>query len=339
VTTRIDTVLPETAVRQKLDAMQGSEALSLLSTGLPQDQATRERASLQNLAARLGEWPLLLKIVSGFLRSRANGGEPLPVAVAGANKRLDAKGLVAFDPRDETQRANAVARTIGVSLDLLSGPERERFGELGVFPEDADIPIGIVARVWTATGELADFETDDLLGKLFDLSLLLERDLGEKFVRLHDTVRQFLRDRAGKERLVAQHKALAAILEGASDATDERTRRYLFRTLPYHLAEAGERGNLDTLLLDPAWLKAKLEATKNPLALFLDYQQYGAGEAENLIGRTLRLIAGIVSRDGRQLPVHLADRLSRIKTAGLPDFVEKRGRSFQGRRSFRFGRA
>jgi len=74
------------------------------------------------------------------------------VAIAGANKRLDAKGLVVFDPRDETDRSKAVARTIGVSLDLLSEPERLRFGELCVFPEDADIPVGMVARLWTATG-------------------------------------------------------------------------------------------------------------------------------------------------------------------------------------------
>jgi hypothetical protein len=134
VTTRIDSVLPQKAVRRKLDAMQGSEALSLLSGGLPPDQATRERASLVSLAGRLGEWPLLLKIVNGFLRNCVSGGEPLPVAIAGVNRRLDAKGLTVFDAGDATQRANAVARTIGVSLDLLSGPERERFGELGIFP-------------------------------------------------------------------------------------------------------------------------------------------------------------------------------------------------------------
>jgi hypothetical protein len=112
--------------------------------------------------------------------------------------RLNKKGLTAFDKRDETQRANAVALTIGVSLDLLSEPERERFGELGIFPEDAEIPIGVVARLWAATGGLEDLESDDLLGRLFDLSLLLERDLEQRFFRLHDTVRHFLRDRAGK---------------------------------------------------------------------------------------------------------------------------------------------
>ncbi|MGC9959141.1 TIR domain-containing protein [Roseiarcus sp.] len=55
VTTRIDSVLPQDAVRQKVDAMQGGEALALLANGLPPGPATRERASLQKLAARLGE--------------------------------------------------------------------------------------------------------------------------------------------------------------------------------------------------------------------------------------------------------------------------------------------
>jgi NB-ARC domain/APAF-1 helical domain len=315
VTTRIDSVLPEKAVAQKVDAMRGDEALSLLSGGLPRDQTTRERASLKSLAARFGEWPLLLKTVNGFLRNRVNGGEPLPIAIAAANKRLDAKGLTVFDAGDKTQRANAVAFTIGVSLDLLSAPERERFGELGVFPEDADIPVGVVARLWAETGGLADFETEDLLGKLFDLSLLLERDLGQGFFRLHDTVRQFLRARTGEERLVTQHRVLVASLDGAGKAADERTRRYFYLSRPHHLAEAGERDQLDALLLDPAWLKAKLDATANPLGLFLDYQQYAASEAQSLIGRTLRLIAGICARDPSQLLPQLIGRLTGFEAA------------------------
>ena len=322
VTTRIDSVLPQDAVRQKVDAMQGGEALALLANGLPPGPATRERASLQKLAARLGEWAILIKIVNGFLRNRVSGGEPLPVAIDGANRRLGVKGLTVFDPGDETERDKAIARTIGVSLDLLSQPERERFGELGVFPEDADVPIMIVARLWARNGGLEDFEAEDLLGKLFDLSLLLERDLARGFFRLHDTVRHFLRDQAGKDRLAAQHKALVEILETAV-AANERARRYLYRFLPHHLAEAGEREKLDSLLLNPAWLQAKLDATSDPVGLFLDYQHYGAGEAQNLIERTLRLISGIIARDGRQLPQQLVGRLAGIEAPGLADFVEK----------------
>jgi hypothetical protein len=94
----------------------------------------------------------------------------------------------------------------------------------------------------------------------------------------------------------------------------------IFRTT---LAEAGEREKLDDLLLDPGWLKAKLDATGSPQALFSDYQLYGAGEAQNLIGRTLRVISGICARDPRQLSLQLAKRLEASGLVGAKGFVER----------------
>jgi hypothetical protein len=324
VTTRIDSVLPAKALRQPVDAMQADEALELLSAGLPPDEVARERARLAKLAARLGEWAQLLKIANGFLRDRVmKANESLPTAITGANKRLDAKGLGVFDPRDESDRTKAVARTIGVSLELLSETERGRFGELGVFPEDAEIPVGVVARLWETTGGLADFETEDLLSRLFDLSLLLQFDLGQRFLRQHDTTRQFLRDQAGKRGLVAQHKQLVAALDVTASAdADVRTQRYTYLYLPHHLAEANEREKLDALI-DPGWLKAKLEATANPQALAWDYQQHGAGEAQSLIGRTLRLIIGICLRDEGQLLPHLIGRLADFQSVASSGFLER----------------
>src|ERR1700733_14885775 len=324
VTTRIDSILPQKALRQPLDAMQAGEALSLLSAGLPADQVALERATLVELAARLGEWAQLLKIVNGFLRDRVvKANESLAVAVAGANRRLGARGLVAFDPRDEADRTRAVARTIAVSLELLAETDRARFGEIGVFPEDAEIPVGVAALLWAANGGLEEFETEDLLGRLYDLSLLLDLDLGQRSFRLHDTVRHFLRDRAGKEGLVAHHKQLVAALDGVpSEETDARTRSYYYLHLPHHLAEAKERDRLDTLLLDPGWLKAKLEATANPQALVADYHRYGVGEAQSLIGRTLLLVGGICARDLRQLLPQLIGRLVGFEAIGASGFLE-----------------
>ena len=325
VTTRIDSVLPATAMRQPVDAMRAGQALRLLAFGLPPEQASREGQSLAKLSARLGEWAQLLKIVNGFLRDRVvNGRQSMSEAIAGVNKRLDVKELVAFDPRDETDRSKAVAQTIGVSLDLLSEPERLRFGELGVFPEDADIPTGVAGRLWATTGGLEDFETEDLLSQLFDLSLLLNLDLGQRFFRLHDTVRHFLGDSVGKERLVAEQKVLVTALDGVAEAApDASTLRYFYLYLPHHLAAAGERERLGKLLLDPGWLKAKLEATADPQALVSDFQQLGAGEAQRLIGRTLRLISGICGRDGRQLSVQLATRLAGSEVVSATGFLDK----------------
>ena len=120
-------------------------------------------------------------------------------------------------------------------------------------------------------------------------------------------------------------------------AADERTRRYFYRSLPHHLAEAGEREKLDALLLDPGWLKAKLAATGNPQALVADYEQYGVGEAQNFIGRTLRLTTGICARDPRQLLPQLFGRLTAFEAAPLPTFLERLAPLVSRPRSFPFG--
>ena len=65
--------------------------------------------------------------------------QPLAQAIAGVNSRLDKRGLIAFDAKNAADRDKAIAKTISVSLELLSEAERARFAELAVFPEDADI--------------------------------------------------------------------------------------------------------------------------------------------------------------------------------------------------------
>jgi hypothetical protein len=102
-------------------------------------------------------------------------------------------------------------------------------------------------------------------------------------------------------------------LDGITTApdADSLTSRYFYLNLPYHLAEAMERERLDALLLDPGWLKEKLAATGNPHALVADYQQHGASELQNFIGRTLRLTTGICTRDQRQLIPQLLGRFAR----------------------------
>ena len=69
ITTRIVDTLPPGTNRVDVDAMRSDEAVGMLRAG-GLDGITRDK--LQDLAARLGEWPLLLKIVNGVLRHRVN---------------------------------------------------------------------------------------------------------------------------------------------------------------------------------------------------------------------------------------------------------------------------
>ncbi len=312
ITTRRDDILPLKAERERVDAMAADEALELLSWGLPENQAPAEKTLLATLAQRLGEWAQLIKLVNGFLRDHVNKShEPLAQAIAGVNKRLDIKGLIAFDSRNEVARTNAIAKTIGVSLDLLDETERARFAELAVFPEDVDVPLGVVSRLWSETGSIDEFDTEDLLQRLQNLSLLLSLDLDRRTLRFHDTVRHFLQEKAGKNALAALHTRLLKALGGINSdrGADEASRRYYFMQRPAHLDAAGDRAALDAILQDPAWLKAKLEATGGPLDLVADYDQFAQGELQDLIGRTLRLTSGICARDKRQLVPQLHGRL------------------------------
>jgi WD40 repeat protein len=323
ITTRIDTVLPDRAARHVVDAMEGKEALKLLTVGLSLDRAAAEQTPLTALATRLGEWPLLLKIVNGFLRDRVvKRQQPLAAAIADVNKRLDARGLVAFDAKDHTERSKAVARTIGVGLELMDDSERARFTKLGIFPEDAEIPLDIVHRNWAEAAELDETETEDFVERLHDLSLLLDLDLNRRTLRLHDTIRHFLRDQAGSERLANQHQHLLRSIHDIEGAdVDALTRRYFYLYLPLHLAEAGYRARLDALLLDPVWLQSKLVAT-NAQMIVADFVQYGSGHAHSAVERTLRLIAGICSRDQHQLIPQLLGRLMAVNDAAVKGFLD-----------------
>src|SRR6516164_9327416 len=84
ITTRLDNILPDNAVRQSVDAMQEHEAQTLLASGLPQEQVVTLRPELGELAGRLGEWALLLKLVNAFLRHGVAKRQALDRAIAHA---------------------------------------------------------------------------------------------------------------------------------------------------------------------------------------------------------------------------------------------------------------
>ncbi len=70
VTTRYGATLPAECRRVDVDAMSSSEAVELLASGLD----AGEPACFAALARRLGEWPLLLRLVNRQLRELADVG-------------------------------------------------------------------------------------------------------------------------------------------------------------------------------------------------------------------------------------------------------------------------
>jgi WD40 repeat protein len=302
MTTRYTAALPDDARQIPVDAMQVSEAVELLHSEPPADQLD----ALKKLASRLGEWPLLLKLVASALREQRNLGKPLADAVAYVNKALDRKGFTAFDSREAEDRHQAVAATLRMSLDQLADEERERFESLAIFPEDTDIPLNTAELLWA----LDDFDTEEVCRRLFGLSLLWSLDLATRRLRLHGVVRSYLCDQQ-KGRLPELHSRLieayrARCPDGWHTGPDDG---YFFQHLPYHLAEAGRADERRALLFDYLWLRRKLEvAGVNRLIEDLAPLQ-GDAEARSLAS-TLRLSAHALNHQPRQLAAQLLGRLA-----------------------------
>jgi len=204
ITTRNLDTLPKTTIKIDVSKMLPNEATNLLGAGLPRE----EEDALRSLAKRLCEWPLLLKLANGTLRERViNRHEPLHKALDYVERALDKKGLTVFDPKDVDAQNRAVAKTIEISLAHLTPDERMRFSELAIFPEEANISLSVVEKLWGRTGNLEDIDIEQLVERLSSFSLLLGYDLATRHIRLHDSIRLHLVNTNGN-RLQDIHQSL-----------------------------------------------------------------------------------------------------------------------------------
>src|SRR5258708_4337475 len=149
VTTRNEDVLPANTQSLVVDAMKTDEAVQMRSSGLQTAVSTAvAMQALRALVARLGEWALLLKLANVVLRDRVGQGEALVNALAYLNKALDRRGLMAFDAQNAQDRNAAVGVTLRVSFELLHGEQYARYQEVAVFPEEVDIPLIALQKLW-----------------------------------------------------------------------------------------------------------------------------------------------------------------------------------------------
>ncbi|MGP0592515.1 TIR domain-containing protein [Nitrospira sp. T9] len=319
ITTRDSGTLPETArLRVPVDAMQQKEALELLSYDLPKS----ETVDLRALAARLGEWPFLLKLANGVLRERVNTmGQSLEDALAYVQKALTKRGLTAFDARNPVERYQAVAITLGASFEHLKEDELARYQELAIFPEDEEVPLSVVTKLWAATGGLDDFDSEELCTRLNQLSLLLRYDPTTQRIQLHDVVRTYLEERVASQLPTLHGRFLDAYnlqIEPVKAAKDP----YLCRFLAYHLVKAERWDELKKLLLNVDWLYAKLETLDVP-ALLSDFEWLDREKSLSLVQGAISLSAHIVGKFRSQLIGQLMGRLQTGKPPEIQCLLEQ----------------
>ncbi len=212
VTTRRPRVLDATVARRiEVDAVTGEVARLLLGRGLPW-MALRQEHELLGLA---GGWPLLLSLINRRLADDLDCGAAVDVAAAHAAARLRQAGPAALDVADERSRQMAVAATIGYSLETLSAADQDRFCELGIFAEEAEIPLAVVALLWRGTAGLDEAEATALCERLDGLSLVSLAWAGRaRVMMMHDVIRDYAAARLGQIRASAVHAALISEARG-----------------------------------------------------------------------------------------------------------------------------
>jgi WD40 repeat protein len=298
ITTRMADVAGEAkAKRVAVDEMKSDEAVRMLAARLEEPPADME--PLRMLAHRLGEWPLLLKLVSAAIARRLGRGDSFKGALSYVNAALDRGGVTAFDRSSDPKGHGAVAATVDASVRLLAEEEQQRYAELAVFPEDEAIPMPVVADIWRCD----EFETERLVSKLADASLV-ECDLRRGAVLLHDVLRAYLARSVGTPGLAQAH---ARLVDRWGDLRS-LPHGYAWRWIGYHLAGADREQQLHDLLLDLHWLEAKLGETD--IASLLREFDYAMPDPQLLLLRdALRLSSHVIARGKSRLAQQLLARI------------------------------
>ncbi|HEY6345986.1 MAG TPA: NB-ARC domain-containing protein [Bryobacteraceae bacterium] len=296
-TTR-DASIASEAQAVNVDEMRQSEAVALQVQGVRglQTGAARE------LASQLGEWPLALELAAAMMRGRVRQGDSVAHAAKRLAKIVERKGVGALEnPTAADQRHRTISSVLEVSLDLLDAAGRERLAALSIFPEDVAIPLAAAASVW----QLDEDDSEDLAQRMARLSLL-KLDLERSVLRLHDVMRDWL-SRDQRERLPALHNRLVNSWPDWRNLP-ELPGEYAWRWLPWHLACAGRKPEIEALLWDPLWMVHKLTATDTN-ALAADYEYLNPSPEAELLRGALRLSANVLAGDAKQFASQMVGRL------------------------------
>ena len=320
LTTRVQPVAGGVkAKRIFVNDMQKGEATDLLTKWLPESPTHSELELLEDLALRLGEWPLLLKLVAVELNNLIDSGRTIIEAVGHVVVRLEDRGISYLDRENADERNLSIGLSINASISHLKNEDADRFYELAIFPEDNNIPFEAIEKLWGATAEYRQTDTEDALETMNRLSLFVRYDSRNKFIRLHDVIRKYLLDKQ-QDNLSQLQKCF---IESLGNLTELRS-VYIWQNIAYHLKQADQMDKLYEYLLDFKYLQKKLKYS-SIFALIEDFDVYlesiiinseSVPEDANLI-LPIRLIrsaidlsAHMVGKDEDLLPEYIVKHLA-----------------------------
>lgn len=212
-------------------------------------------------------------------------------------------------------RYSDLFEAIQVSVLSLKPGDQSRYFDLAVFRPDTPIP-GAVLRTFWDTDEL---DADDTVASWVAASLANRDDDGQ--ITLHDLQMDYVRKESREDIKVLHAKLLSAYKATRRNGWESGPHDgYYFRWLAYHMREAGELQELRRLLLNPQWIRARLQ-DQNLSGLIDDFEFVSFDPDLKLIQQALQLSFNVLTRDPRQLAGQLFGRLRSIANPEIQRFL------------------
>lgn len=294
------------------------EAFELISFGLPSVDKYDEKYALKELSKKLYGWAQLIAIANRWLIKKCQIDMGVVDAVDLFDRSLDKKGYKNFDHKEELDRDKSLCACIDVSIDFLDDACKDRFYELSIFPEDEDIPVGIVFMLWNKTGDLDEDDCIGLCEYFYDSSLFESFSFERQSFRIHDNILKYLRDKiSGVRRSQINEILINAIRDKFSGGFSSIpvSEKYIWRKLIWHLYECRKFDEIKAVLLDYEWVKGKMIAT-NSMDLYGSYFFLEDDDMVARIGQALGLSLYSIEEYGSSISVQLWSRLAYYEDIG-----------------------
>ena len=141
--------------------------------------------------------------------------------------------------------------------------------ELAIFPAK-QVPEVAAVTLWTRDGGITEPYASKLLTTLHNVALIerLEGQSPQRLFSLHDLQVDYVRAVAGNVHELHEsflHAYQKKCKDGWATGPNDG---YFFQSLPYHLRQGEHDEELKSLLLNPEWLKRKLDATEVASVIF-----------------------------------------------------------------------
>jgi WD40 repeat protein len=290
LTTRQRDVVKATGAREFcLDVLRREQALQLLAEWSEVEELPPEA---EDITIECGYLPLGISMIGALVRGES------AEAWKRVLRRLRQADLGKIRMQFPDYPYPSLLAAIQVSVDSLEPGYRTKYLDLAVFQPDVPLPEAVFQTLWHTDAD----SVADVVDAWVAASLANRGDAG---VTLHDLqmdyVHKLATDQQGlHRRLVESYRCLCK--DGWASGPDDG---YYFAWLAYHLAELGE---VEKLLLDPKWMRAKL-ARGDVASLLADYDWATDNSDVRLVGDALRLSAHVLDKHPELLTSQLTGRL------------------------------